>query len=161
MVSKGMIVSMLVLLACLYSGPAFALSRAIARDIEFPKGYDPAKAAAIRSVIQNKQYEFTDGLVSYWPPDWATRLSFRGNADQLNSFISDLRNLPGMGVRIILYKGRNDELRRDTGWQLEFSHARPDQLTVYLNITSPDIDFPKIKMEWGANKAGPSSGNAK
>ena len=131
---------------------ASALSRSIDRDIEFPKGYDEKKADAIRKVIRNENYEFVDGIVSYWPPDWGTRLSFKGDAAKLNAFMSDLRELKGISMRLVLYGGRNDESRRDSAWQLDYSHARPNQLTVYLNLNSPDIDFSKIKFpEWPSN----------
>ena len=93
---------------------ASALSRSIDRDIEFPKGYDEKKAEAIRKVIRNENYEFVDGIVSYWPPDWGTRLSFKGDAAKLNSFMSELRELKGISMRLILYRGRNDESRRDS-----------------------------------------------
>jgi hypothetical protein len=131
---------------------ASALSRSIDRDIEFPKGYDEKKAEAIRKVIRNENYEFVDGTVSYWPPDWGTRLSFKGDAAKLNSFMSELRELKGISMRLILYRGRNDESRRDSAWQLDYSHARPNQLTIYLNLNSPEIDFYKIKFpEWPSN----------
>jgi hypothetical protein len=131
---------------------ASALSRSIERDIEFPKGYDEKKAEAIRKVIRNENYEFAGGIVSYWPPDWGTRLSFKGDAEKLNSFLSELRELKGIGMRLILYRGRNDESRRDSPWQLDYSHARLNQLTIYLNLNAPDLDFSKIKFpEWPSN----------
>ena len=129
--------------------PAHALSRPIGRNIEFPKDYPAEKAKAILSVVQNEEYEFVDGIVSYWPPDWGTRLSFTGDAESLNAFISDLRELPGIGLRVVLYQGENTELRRDSAWQLDFSHARPDQLAVYLNLNSKEIDWAKVKLpDW-------------
>jgi hypothetical protein len=128
---------------------AYALSRSIGRDMEFPKGYDPQKAEAIRKVIRNERFKFVGGNVSYWPPDWGTRLSFEGDAASLNEFLSELRELRGIGLRLVLYRGRDDELRRDSTWQLDFSHARPNQLTVYLNANSTNIDFGKITFpEW-------------
>ena len=131
---------------------ASALSRSIERDIEFPKGYEEKKAEAIRKVIRNENYEFAGGIVSYWPPDWGTRLSFKGDAEKLNSFLSELRELKGIGMRLILYRGRNDESRRDSPWQLDYSHARLNQLTIYLNLNAPDLDFSKIKFpEWPSN----------
>lgn len=130
---------------------AHALSRSIGRDIEFPKGYDAGKAGAIRKVIQNERFKFVDGIVSYWPPDWGTRLSFEGDAAALNEFIAQLRALSGVGLRLILYRGRNDELRRDSAWQLDFSHARPDQLALYLNLNATNLDFYAIKFpEWAS-----------
>jgi hypothetical protein len=130
---------------------AYALSRSIGRDIEFPKAYDLQKAEAIRKVIRNERFHFVGGTVSYWPPDWGTRLSFDGDATSLNEFFAGLRRLDGIGLRLILYRGRNDELRRDSTWQLDFSHARPDQLTVYLNLRATNIDFDKISFpEWSA-----------
>jgi hypothetical protein len=54
-----------------------------------------------------------------------------------------------MGLRIVLYHGRNDELRRDSPWQLDFSHARPDRLTVYLNLNAKGLDFDEVKLpDW-------------
>jgi hypothetical protein len=56
-----------------------------------------------------------------------------------------------MGLRVILYRGRDDELRRDSPWQLDFSQARPDQLTVYLNLNAAELEFDKVRLpEWGA-----------
>jgi hypothetical protein len=130
---------------------AHALSREIGRDIEFPKGYDPAKAEAIRKVIKAERFKFVGGIVSYWPPDWGTRLSFEGDTASLNEFISELRKLKGIGLRLILYKGKNDEQRRDSPWQLDYSHARPEQLAIYLNLNAPDLDFYKVKFpDWPA-----------
>lgn len=89
--------------------------------------------------------------MSYWPPDWGTRLSFEGDAVSLNEFFAELRKLDGIGIRLVLYRGRNDELRLDSDWQLDFSHAHPNQLSVYLNLNSTNIDFYKIMFpEWPA-----------
>lgn len=123
-----------------------ALSRSIHRDIEFPKEYDATKASAIRAVIQDEQFKFAGGTVSYWPPDWGTRLSFEGDADSLNLFMTKVRSINGIGLQVILYKGRDDEGRRDSDWQLDFSHARPDQLTIYLNLNARNLDLSKIRL---------------
>ncbi|MCI0745280.1 MAG: hypothetical protein L0Y58_07735 [Verrucomicrobia subdivision 3 bacterium] len=139
------------LLLCLTPLSSDALSRSIHRDIEFPKDYDPKKAEAIRKVVRDERFKFVDGIVSYWPPDWGTRLSFEGDTQSLNEFIGELRKLPGIGLRLVLYKGRDDERRRDSSWQLDFSHARPNQLALYLNLNSPSLDFYKITFpEWPA-----------
>ena len=141
----------IILSLALLPGAAYALSRSIDRDIEFPKGYDAKKAEAIRKVIRDERFEFVGGHVSYWPPDWGTRLSYEGDAKSLNLFLTELRKLSGISLRLILYKGRNDERRRDSSWQLDFSHARPDQLTIYLNLNSASVDFYKLTLpEWPA-----------
>jgi hypothetical protein len=133
----------------LQSGPALALSIAIGRDIQFPDHYDPAKQAAIRQVIQDGRFKFVSGNVSHWPPDWATRLSFSGDADSLNAFLRALRDIHGIGLKVILYHGHDDELRRDSAWQLDFSQAHPDQLTVYINLNTKDLDLGNVKIpEW-------------
>jgi hypothetical protein len=138
-----------ILCAALLPLAAYALSRSIGRDIEFPRNYDLRKAEAVREVIRDERFHFVGGTVSYWPPGWGTRLSFDGDAASLNEFFAELRKLDGFGLRLVLYRGRNDELRRDSTWQLDFSHARPDQLTVYLNLNSTNIDFYKIVFpEW-------------
>ena len=133
--------------------PLLALSMSIHRDINFPEGYDTNKAAEIRRVIQDEQFKFVGGLVSYWPPDWGTRLSFEGDAESLNKFLTKAREIKGIEMRLILYKGRDDERRRDSDWQLDFSQARPKQLTIYLNLNAKNLDFYKIKLpEWYPNE---------
>ena len=141
-----------ILLLALASTPTLALSREIGRDIEFPKNYDARKAEAIRVVVRDERFKFVEGIVSYWPPDWATRLSYEGDAQNFTIFLQELRKIKGIGLRLILYKGRNDEERRDSSWQLDFSHVRPNELTVYLNLNSKNIDFYKVAFpEWPAN----------
>jgi len=117
-----------------------ALSRRIGRDIELPKEYDQTKAQALRAVIQDEQFKFVDGMVSYWPPDWATRLSFEGKSESLNTFFRKLREIDGIGLRVILFKGRDDEERRDSDWKLDFSHAR-DQLAVFPLRSRPGLPY--------------------
>jgi hypothetical protein len=147
---KSRELALLILTSLLVSAPsAFGLSRSIGRDIEFPKDYDSEKAKAILEVVQDKRFDFIDGTVSYWPPDWGTRLSFTGDAESLNDFLTALRGVKGIGLRVILYHGRDDELRRDSPWQLDFSHARPEQLTVYVNLNAKTLDLDKIKLpDW-------------
>src|SRR5215467_11054646 len=93
----------LALLAFLFQIPAvLALSTPIGRDINFPENYDPQKAKAIRAVIQDERFKFVGGIVSWWEPDFGTRLSFEGNTDSLNEFLAALRRLPGIRLRVIL-----------------------------------------------------------
>jgi hypothetical protein len=148
---KTKLVLIVFLAVVFHSGSGFALSTEIGRDINFPKGYDPKKAEAIRSVIRDERFKFVGGIVSYWEPDFGTRLSFEGEAQSLNDFFASLRGLRGIGLRVILYRGRNDEMRRDSPWQLDFSQARPAELTVYLNLDAPGLDFDKVKLpQWAA-----------
>ena len=148
---RGLLAPGLLCALVLGSLSAWALSVPIGSDINFPKDYEPGKAAAIRKIIQDERFKFVGGIVSYWEPSVATRLSFEGDAASLNEFLAALRNLRGMGLRVILYHGRNDELRRDSPWQLDFSQAHPAELTVYLNLNAPGLDFEKVKLpDWPA-----------
>ncbi|NLH15165.1 MAG: hypothetical protein GX455_01165 [Phycisphaerae bacterium] len=136
---------------------AIALSIKMGPDINFPKGYDSTKTKAILKVVQNEQYHFVDGVYSHWPPDWGTRLSFEGDVTKLNQFMAELHQIPGTTMRLILYRGRNDNLRQDSSWQLDYSQAHPDRLTLYLNVNSTNIDLYKIVFpEWtGSDKVSP------
>jgi hypothetical protein len=87
-----------------HAGQSFALSTHIGRDIDFPKDYDPSKAQAIRKVIQHERFQFVDGLVSYWPPEISTRLSFP-ECWSLNEFFSALRGLRGLVYACISWPG--------------------------------------------------------
>jgi hypothetical protein len=142
-------IAVVITLISLQATGVLALSTPIERDINFPPDYDPEKTKAIRGVIQDKRFKFVEGIVSHWSPDFGTRLSFTGNARSLNQFLAKLRGLPGIGLRVILYHGRDDELRRDSPWQMDFSQARPDQITVYLNLNAAELDFDKVKLpDW-------------
>ena len=131
-------------LCLLHAVTVFGLSTPIGRDISFPKDYDPQKAKAIRHVIEDQRFKFVDGIVSYWPPDFGTRLSYEGDANSLNEFLAALRKISGISLRFVLYHGRDEELRRDSAWQLDFSQARPDELTVYLNLNAKHLDWDKV-----------------
>jgi hypothetical protein len=99
----------LLVLLCVGVISSLALSITIDRDINFPKDYNPKKAEALRRVIRDSRFKFVEGTVSYWPPDWGTRLSYEGDAASLNEFIAQLHNLPGTSVRLKLFPGRDDE----------------------------------------------------
>ena len=140
--------SLLVLVAVvlLQSTHAVALSVAIDRDINFPAHFDPAKRLAILQVVQDKSFDFGGGIVSHWPPDWGTRLSYTGDADALVRFMKALHSIHGMEISVFLYRGRDDEGRHDSAWQLDFSQAHSDRLTVYLNLNSKSLDWEKVKL---------------
>src|ERR1700741_1920678 len=92
---------------CLQNLVVLALSTPIGRDINFPKNYDPQKAEAIRSVIRDQRFKFVGGIVSYWEPDFGTRLSFDGDAKSFNDFCGALRELHGLSMRLTLYYGHD------------------------------------------------------
>lgn len=139
------------LAAGLLAPAAWALSAPIGRDIEFAKGFDPQKAEVLRKFVQDERFKFLDGLVSYWPPEIATRLSFEGDTASLNEFLAEIRKLPGFALRLVLYEGRSDELRNDSSWQLGYSQARPEEVVVYLNLNSKSIEFQKLQLpRWEA-----------
>ena len=140
----------------------FGLSSPIDRDINFTKGYDSKRAEAIRTVIRQERFQFLGGIVSYWDPDYGTRLSYTGDAASLNDFIASVRKLEGISMRVILYQGRDDEGRRDSAWQLDYSQARPDEVTIYLNLNAPGFAFDKVDMRWPTVPAvGGQTGEAK
>ena len=147
---KKLVLSYILLAAFILDPPcASALSERIGRDIHFPKNYDARKADALRQVIRQEKYKFLDGLVSHWEPDFGTRLSFDGDAASLSDFLGDLRRLKDFSLQLVLYRGKDEDRRRDSAWQLAYSQARPNQVTVYLNVNSPRLEFSKIKFpEW-------------
>jgi hypothetical protein len=139
----------MILGALLLPLPNYGLSRPIGRDVEFGKGYDETKAENLRKFVRDEKFKFLGGYVSYWPPEISTRLSFEGETQSLNDFFTELRKLRGFTMRLVLYKGRSDELRNDSTWQLDYSQARPDEVVVYLNLNSTSLDFGKLKLpEW-------------
>lgn len=144
--------ALLGIVAMVCFGPmASALSRTAGREIEFPKGFDPACAKALTAVVQNTQFQFVSGVVSYWPPDIATRLSYVGSTSVLNEFINAVRSVPGLETRVVLYEGRRDERRSDSLWQLDFNQAHPDRVTIYINVKAEEFRLSELELpSWPA-----------
>ena len=141
------------LLACVTVVSVCALSASIDRDINFPKNYHPKKAEALRKVIRDPQFKFLEGIVSYWEPDFGTRLSYEGDATSLNEFIAQLHQLAAFSVRLKLYTPREDQSGRNASWQLDFSQAHPDELTLYVNLTAKNLKFGDLKFPvWPSEK---------
>lgn len=144
------------LLLTLIAPAAFALSRSLpAPDVNFPQGYDKARAAQIISVLSNPKLKYADGIVSYWPPEWGTRLVYDGDADALNALLADLRRVKGLTVTLAFTRGPVATMRDSPSypWEVNYAQNDPDRLSIVVSLTSARMDIEKLHLP--AWKDGP------
>lgn len=67
----------------------------------------------------------------------------------MNDFFAALRELPGIGLKAVLYGGGGDEFSPGQPLATRFLTTQPDQLTVYLNLNAVELDIYKVTLpEW-------------
>jgi hypothetical protein len=116
-------------------------------SIFWPKGYDKNRADKVLHILQDKKLSFLGGLTSYWEPDFSTTLVYGGDTKSLKGFISQLRQVPGLHVKLTF----SNDLSRETGsalragsWWVKYSHVTPDTLTIRINLAAKEIDLEKL-----------------
>ncbi|HEY7119491.1 MAG TPA: hypothetical protein VH475_23065 [Tepidisphaeraceae bacterium] len=124
--------------------------------ILFGKTFDPNKAAAITAVIQDRQFHFIDGQISYWEPDWATTLVYDGDTRSLNNFLGALAAVPKLRVNVLVSKdlaSRTHGAHATGAWWLEYRHTAPDTVTVRVNLAAKGIDPDQLRLQPAPAKA--------
>ena len=129
---------------------AGALSESLRHPkIFFAKNFDTNRAEQIHAVLRSEQFNYIDGMTSYWEPKWSTTLVYAGNAEALNVFIVALNELPGMAVHLTF----SPDLSKETGsvlragsWWLKYSHTTPNTLTVRINLGAEALAPGKLEL---------------
>jgi hypothetical protein len=131
---------LLLALTLLPLAPASALSlMRSSPEIHFPANHDPARAERIHTALRAEALRYLGGLTSFWEPEWATVLTYDGDAAALNSLIAALHKIPGLKLRLTfspdLAKETGSALQAGTFW-VTYSHTAPDTLTLRINLAA-------------------------
>jgi hypothetical protein len=146
---KKVLIGLFALAALALAGrPALALSLELKTPtIYWPQNVDKNRADQIQKILQNKKLPFLGGLTSYWAPDFSTTLVYGGDTKMLKEFVSELRKVPGLHVKITL----SQDLARETGsalragtWWVKYSHVTPNTLTIRINLAAKEIDLEEL-----------------
>jgi hypothetical protein len=119
-------------------------------EINFAKGYNPQKAHALLAVLRDKRWSFHDGIESFWPPDWATTLSYGGDAAAFQAFLEELERVPGFRVNVSF----SCDLSKEAGsaltagsWWVKYSQVTPDTVTVRVNLAAKELGGDHFEIE--------------
>src|SRR5690349_17052665 len=145
-----------VALLLMAAGTVMALSEELRSPrINFPKGFDARRVDAVQAVLTNRHYQYLNGLISYWPPEWRTTLVYAGDTGSLKSFLEDLSQVKGMHVRVQFSK----DLSKEAGsalsagsWFVKYRQTEPDSITVRVNLASKDIDLSALELRLTGDK---------
>jgi hypothetical protein len=149
-------ITMAAALVLLVGGTAMALSEELRSPrINFVKGYDQQRMDAVQGVLANKNYHYRNGMISYWPPDWSTTLVYEGDTENLNAFMTELRQVKGMHVKLTFSK----DLAKETGsalsagsWFVKYKQTDPDTITVRVNLAAKEIDLAALELPLAGEK---------
>lgn len=147
---KRISITAFVLLMVSAALPVLALSESLPRPKLFlPKGYDAQRAEQLQAVLASQNLTYVDGMTSYWPPNWATTLVYKGDAGKLSEFIAALNRLKGITARLTF----SPDLAKETGsalrtgsWWVKYVHSEPDVITVRINLADPELGKEKLAL---------------
>lgn len=123
-----------------------------APDVNFPKGYDQARAGQILAILRDPLLKYQDGITSYWPPEWGTTLVYDGDTAALNSMLARLAKIPGVHVALSFTRGPVATTRdgRSGNWEVKYGQTTPNTLHVVVNLKAAGIDVEKLLLpQWG------------
>ncbi len=117
----------------------------------FPQGYDTHRAGAVQSVLGSDRFKFLGGHA--WDHDFGqppgARLVYGGDAGSLTALLAALNEIKGIRVRLTFSR----DLSKETGsalpagsWWVEYSHAKPDTVTVRVNLAAESLGRDKFEL---------------
>ena len=119
--------------------------------IFFPNGYDTNRANQVESVLGSSRFKFLAG--DAWDNDFGqspgTVLVYDGDARSLTAFLAALNEVKGISVRLTF----SYDLSKETGsalpagsWWVEYSQAKPDTVTVRVNLAAESLGRDKFEL---------------
>ena len=121
-----------------------------APTISFPNGYDTNRAQQVKSVLASEKFKFLAG--DSWDGDFGQApgqiLVYDGDSPSLTAFLAGLNEIKGISVRLTF----SHDLSKEGGalpagsWRVEYSHAKPDTLTVRVNLAAESLGRDKFEL---------------
>jgi hypothetical protein len=119
--------------------------------IVFPNGYDTNRAEQVKSVLGSDRFKFLGG--DSWDNDFdnppGAQLVYGGDSRSLTAFLAALNEVKGISVRLTFSR----DLSKETGnalpagsWWVEYSHAKPDTVTVRVNLAAESLGRDKFEL---------------
>jgi hypothetical protein len=116
-----------------------------------PTGYDTNRAEQVRSVLASDRFKFLGG--DAWDNDFGqppgAKLAYGGDSQSLTAFLAGLNEIKGIRVRLTfsrdLSKEGGDALPAGSWW-VEYSHAKPDTVTVRVNLGAESLGRDKFEL---------------
>jgi hypothetical protein len=119
--------------------------------ILFPSGYDTNRAEQLTSVLGSDRFKFLGG--DAWDNDLGqapgTILVYGGDSQSLTAFLAVLNEIKGLSVRLTFSRDLSKEggSALPTGsWWVEYSHAKPDSVTVRVNLAAESLERDKFEL---------------
>jgi uncharacterized protein (TIGR03067 family) len=138
-------------------------------SIDFEPGVERKLADGIRSVVEDKRFQFLGGgRTTGWGPEHdSTTLLHSGDTKRLAEFLIALDHIEGLGVTIRFLQGISQALipeppenlvigdgieivpraRPVPSWEVDYYKQRPDRIEVRINQTAKDISVPCLVEE--------------
>jgi hypothetical protein len=119
--------------------------------ISFPNGYDTNRAEQVKSVLGSDRFKFLGG--DAWDNDFVQPpgaiLVYGGDSRSLTAFLAALNEIKGISVRLTFSR----DFSKETGmglqagsWWVEYSHAKPDTVTVRVNLAAESLGRDKFEL---------------
>jgi hypothetical protein len=119
--------------------------------ILFPNGYDTNRAGQVKSVLGSGRFKFLGGDAwdnGFWQQPGGI-LVYGGDSRSLTAFLAALNEIKGISVRLTFSR----DLSKETGselpagsWWVEYSHAKPDTVTVRVNLAAESLGRDKFEL---------------
>jgi hypothetical protein len=117
----------------------------------FPNGYDTNRAEEVRSVLESDTFKFLGG--DAWDNDFGQPpgaiLVYGGDSRSLTAFLAGLNKIKAISVRLTFCRGISKETGRGLpagSWRVEYSQAKPDTVTVRVNLASESLGRDKFEL---------------
>ena len=119
--------------------------------IMFSNFSDTNRAEQVQSVLQSDKFKFLCG--DAWDSDFGqspgATLVYSGDAQSLSAFLGALNDIKGISVRLTFSR----DLSKETGsalqagsWWVEYSQAKPDTVTVRINLAAESLGRDKFEL---------------
>lgn len=131
---------------------AFGMHIALhAPTIMFPNFSETNRAEQVQYVLGSDRFKFLGG--DAWDNDFGqspgTILVYDGDSRSLTAFLAALNEIKGLGVRLTFSRdlGKETGTQVPTGsWWVEYSQAKPDTVTVRVNLAAESLGRAKFEL---------------
>ena len=118
--------------------------------LPFPNGYDTNRAEQVKSVLGSDRFKFLGG--DAWDNDFGTLpgaiLVYGGDSQSVTAFLAALNEIKGISVCLTFSRDLSKEggALPSGAWWAEYSQAKPDTVTVRVNLAAESLGRDKFEL---------------